>query len=523
MKRKIEIVTGPNDSATQESNPEELYFTNQINSVHDLRKVLRDNPESELYIVNRLFTDEVFFTRIIKNEQCLELAFEYLPRYKSAMSTKFLTDINFINWNLNNRSYAFLDKVFTLLPECMEYISNKFLTDPEVLDYIIIENLFVLENCTIFPAASFCISNKCINDSVFLERFLPNIASLEKFLKILPNLAEHLLKKLSTDKVFFNRMMDIEENRECFKIITRILPTSKNYISNKLLTDSDFFKSTFRNGFCVEHVIKALPSCSDYILKKLLTDSDFFRIIVKDDYYLEQISNIFLEHELLLQLHHNLLNEKNPKGLFIICQRIEEAVKQGKLSWQSLELISACVEKAVNSPVIKGDESGCSKLLICLYDLLSDEIFEVTSFSPLGGDRLLLISFTELALEEELQRISTANNSAPILIKQGDNYSIFGNTDGQNWKVTALDNEIAEKFASSFSDNKTTQWLDYNFSTKELYIDIILKKAHTSPNKNIQNLKHHGLFANTNNLATRLHTREIIPSCLNNNLPFSFI
>jgi hypothetical protein len=99
---------------------------------------------------------------------------------------------------------------------------------------------------------------------------------------------------------------------------------------------------------------------------------------------------------------------------------------------------------------------------------------------------LLLMSVDEKISErvraDLLWRVSTAQNNAPILIKQGKKYSIYGNTDGNNWAVTELDSDKCTEVAKLFptlgaSKPSSIKYDDAKY--KKLYDEIALKKGHT--------------------------------------------
>ncbi len=94
--------------------------------------------------------------------------------------------------------------------------------------------------------------------------------------------------------------------------------------------------------------------------------------------------------------------------------------------------------------------------------------------NPQQGGHLELCS---LAVGQALPKFPADVKHKPTLIKQGHHYFLYGNTDGSQWKLTAVDAAIIEKLDIDFSRTK----LPFHSKHQELYAHLQLNKACTHP------------------------------------------
>ncbi|CAN5411988.1 hypothetical protein BH10PSE19_BH10PSE19_04110 [soil metagenome] len=98
-----------------------------------------------------------------------------------------------------------------------------------------------------------------------------------------------------------------------------------------------------------------------------------------------------------------------------------------------------------------------------------------------GGYALFLRSLEEdeEVTVEELEQYSKANGRSPILVKKGDTFKIYGNTDGKKWQITNLDSAICRKYLTE--DTVGPLRIEYDYSkNRELYLEIKSKGGHTA-------------------------------------------
>jgi hypothetical protein len=82
---------------------------------------------------------------------------------------------------------------------------------------------------------------------------------------------------------------------------------------------------------------------------------------------------------------------------------------------------------------------------------------------------------------EELHEASRVHRGAPILIKQGNNYKVFGNKNGGGWQFTDVNSETCQKVDSLFpkvSNESSSLLLEYNGAYSDLHREIKSKGGH---------------------------------------------
>lgn len=80
--------------------------------------------------------------------------------------------------------------------------------------------------------------------------------------------------------------------------------------------------------------------------------------------------------------------------------------------------------------------------------------------------------------------ITTLSQSTPSLIKQGEDYFIYGNTDGRNWKLTQLDRDVIVQANLNFPlISSSSEALSYNWQYNRVYDNIRMKEGLSNFNK----------------------------------------
>lgn len=127
---------------------------------------------------------------------------------------------------------------------------------------------------------------------------------------------------------------------------------------------------------------------------------------------------------------------------------------------------------------VKGEVSYNSIDALSTY--VTHQLGPYISKKPYGYDIVLLSIDPNQTLNiNELNNITKENNGKPILIKQGNQISIYGFTKGE-WKLTQLDHSVFNKFTFPENVNETRLVTEADV-TYEIYNEIAKKNAYTPP------------------------------------------
>ena len=130
---------------------------------------------------------------------------------------------------------------------------------------------------------------------------------------------------------------------------------------------------------------------------------------------------------------------------------------------------------ATNKPTYRGEIflSKENKLQCFMY------LYKGLGNKPTSkGFNLLLMSLSSGSIES----IKLPKNK-PLLIKKDDEYFIYGNVEGKQWKITKLDTHIIEQMHLNFPQENVIEKLPYHKAHKKLYDYIKSRNAHTSVKK----------------------------------------
>jgi hypothetical protein len=94
-------------------------------------------------------------------------------------------------------------------------------------------------------------------------------------------------------------------------------------------------------------------------------------------------------------------------------------------------------------------------------------------FEDVVGSDLVLMSLPT----GEIDR-SILSQTMPMLIKQGADYFIYGNTDGKNWKLTKLDRDVMEQANLNFPPIGALKTvLSYSWQYHRIYENFRMKEG----------------------------------------------